>query len=457
MPKHPFWREGDAIWIYCVLYGAVRFAIESLRTDSLTIGPFPAAYWLSWALILIGVVMFVGRRTIWQGARVVDIERPASGARGVSDRTRMSAEPFVLLVTAHVAMLGKQGLIDDAAVQVISGVVDRVGAGSFEQRRSAMRCCWSSMHESTRNRHRDSPARARLVEASMNWSPRMRVVVLRGRLLSLSAELGQLREDVIDLAIQHVVTIMPAYQQGVAAQPTTLAHLLGGILGPLDRAQDQGSAGLCTGEPVAAWSGRAGFDRTADRSGRSGRERRFRWRHREHFRRCRRGRPPGGSFGIAASSSTADLSLYAGDGDPVPHRSVVADLARRSPQVRSELPQHTVISAFDELATARDRPRRGVGHRRSLDRPCTARTAGGASTCRWNGSSLHSRQPGSSSSGFVTFLNREIAFNRAYLANRANRNHTTVGELADYLMLEEQIPPAQAREMAGAGYGAASG
>ena len=80
MPKHRFWREGDAIWIYCVLYGAVRFAIESLRTDSLTIGPFPAAYWLSWALILIGVVMFIGRRTVWQGTRVSEIDPPASGA-----------------------------------------------------------------------------------------------------------------------------------------------------------------------------------------------------------------------------------------------------------------------------------------------------------------------------------------------------------------------------------------
>ena len=48
---------------------------------------------------------------------------------------------------------------------------------------------------------------------------------------------------------------------------------------------------------------------------------------------------------------------------------------------------------------------------------------------------------------YRAFINREIAFNRAYLANRANRNHTTVGELADYLMLEEQIPPAQARRL----------
>ncbi len=73
MPAHRFWREGDAVWIYCVLYGTVRFVIERMRTDSLTIGPYPAAYWLSWSLILIGVVMFVGRRTVWNGTRVVDL------------------------------------------------------------------------------------------------------------------------------------------------------------------------------------------------------------------------------------------------------------------------------------------------------------------------------------------------------------------------------------------------
>lgn len=80
MPRHPFWREGDAIWLYCVLYGLVRFVIERMRTDSLTIGPYPAAYWLSWALIAIGVVMFVGRRTVWNGTRVVNIDPHQSGA-----------------------------------------------------------------------------------------------------------------------------------------------------------------------------------------------------------------------------------------------------------------------------------------------------------------------------------------------------------------------------------------
>ncbi|MGE3797462.1 MAG: prolipoprotein diacylglyceryl transferase family protein, partial [Thermomicrobiales bacterium] len=74
---------GDAIWLYMVMYGLVRFAIESLRTDSLYIGPFPAAYWISWGLILGGVLIFVIRRTIIPGMIVADAK-----ATGLSTDTR---------------------------------------------------------------------------------------------------------------------------------------------------------------------------------------------------------------------------------------------------------------------------------------------------------------------------------------------------------------------------------
>ncbi|MGD9710884.1 MAG: prolipoprotein diacylglyceryl transferase [Thermomicrobiales bacterium] len=83
MPAKRFWREGDAIWLYMVMYGLVRFAIESLRTDSLYIGPFPAAYWISWGLILGGVLIFVIRRTIIPGMIVADAK-----ATGLSTDTR---------------------------------------------------------------------------------------------------------------------------------------------------------------------------------------------------------------------------------------------------------------------------------------------------------------------------------------------------------------------------------
>lgn len=50
----PWYRDGMAIGIYLILYGLARLPIERLRTDSLYIGPYPAAYWLSGALILAG-------------------------------------------------------------------------------------------------------------------------------------------------------------------------------------------------------------------------------------------------------------------------------------------------------------------------------------------------------------------------------------------------------------------
>lgn len=51
-------RHGDVFALYLVTYGVARFLIERLRTDSLYIGPLPAAFWLSWLLILGGVLFF---------------------------------------------------------------------------------------------------------------------------------------------------------------------------------------------------------------------------------------------------------------------------------------------------------------------------------------------------------------------------------------------------------------
>jgi phosphatidylglycerol---prolipoprotein diacylglyceryl transferase len=70
MPGSTKLREGDALWSYFVLYGAARLLIERVRTDSLYIGPWPAAYWLSLGLILLGATMLVLRRTMWPAARV---------------------------------------------------------------------------------------------------------------------------------------------------------------------------------------------------------------------------------------------------------------------------------------------------------------------------------------------------------------------------------------------------
>ncbi len=52
-------RHGDVLAIYLINYGVARFLIERIRTDSLYLGPLPAAYWLSWGLIAVGVALLV--------------------------------------------------------------------------------------------------------------------------------------------------------------------------------------------------------------------------------------------------------------------------------------------------------------------------------------------------------------------------------------------------------------
>jgi phosphatidylglycerol---prolipoprotein diacylglyceryl transferase len=52
-------RHGDVLAIYLINYGIVRFLIERIRTDSLYLGPLPAAYWLSWGLVAVGLVLLV--------------------------------------------------------------------------------------------------------------------------------------------------------------------------------------------------------------------------------------------------------------------------------------------------------------------------------------------------------------------------------------------------------------
>lgn len=57
-------RSGDAIWAYMVLYGFERLVIESIRTDSVYVGPLPGPTWASLALIGGGLLGFVLSRRL---------------------------------------------------------------------------------------------------------------------------------------------------------------------------------------------------------------------------------------------------------------------------------------------------------------------------------------------------------------------------------------------------------
>lgn len=359
---------------------------------------------------------------------------------------RNPLQPLVLLTTAHAAMLGSQGLIDEAAVEILAGVVERVGEASVDPLPPV-----ELIADFDARVDGQSPpgfAGASRVGRGVNELVAAYVrVVLREELLDLDDRLSQLREDVIDLAVQHVVTIMPAYQQGLAAQPTTLAHLLGGVLGPLDRShlkldrafelvnQSPLGAGamVSTGIPIdrQELARNAGFDAVIENT----------------------------------FDAVAAVDHIAATAEAI--RSVVTPVERfvreiellfrtdpqsllmhdATPTVRSELPQLATIPAFDELERLYNEIESTLG---AIDRvlagaPLEPVPAMGQLLARFmdllDATAAYLER-------FRILVNREIAFNRAYLANRANRNHSTVGELADYLMLEEQVPPAEARSMA---------
>lgn len=60
-------RDGDALWLYLIGYALARFAIETIRTDSLLLGPFKAAHVLSGVLLAIGILGLLLRHRNWRG------------------------------------------------------------------------------------------------------------------------------------------------------------------------------------------------------------------------------------------------------------------------------------------------------------------------------------------------------------------------------------------------------
>ena len=51
--------EGQTFLLYCILYSVERFFVESLRTDSLMLGPFKQAQLLSLAVAIVCAAAYV--------------------------------------------------------------------------------------------------------------------------------------------------------------------------------------------------------------------------------------------------------------------------------------------------------------------------------------------------------------------------------------------------------------
>ena len=353
------------------------------------------------------------------------------------------------IVAAHVVMLRDAAILDDPVAAALLTALDGVARGeppaldfptalvaAFDERLDALTPATAAGAAGVaRGRAEVTATAARLA--------------LREALLALAGGIDAARGALLDLAGEHAFTLMPAHAGAQPVQPTTLAHFLGGVIAPLGRAgarlqsayaevnrSPMGAVALAsTGFPIDRERTAAllGFDDLAASTydavaavdhlvvaveaatGIAAAMRRFAaelltWLRTE----------PGSLRLAAAWTAGSDAGL--------PQWRPPAGLARLVADARRIEGDAETVARL-----ARDAPYGPAGE--ALDAalgPALAVLAGATD--------LADRMADLVASG--------LEINRAYLANRAGRDHTTSSELADFLMVEEGLSPAAARNIA---------
>ncbi|MCC6313832.1 MAG: hypothetical protein IT337_07440 [Thermomicrobiales bacterium] len=275
-------------------------------------------------------------------------------------------------------------------------------------------------------------------------------LTLRDELLALQAALDEMRLALLDFAGQHVFTLMPAYAEGRPAQPTTLAHYLGGAIGPLSRATDRLRLGYAEvnrspmGAGALASTGvRIDREATARALGFDG--------------------PIASTFDAVAATDHLAAAL-----DPA---TTAADtLARFLEALRgwlrhdpdslrlaeawqgdfdAALPQFRPAVGLNQLAAEAAAIVADAAVAKRLAAAIPYGPAGAALDVPFARTMQALGATRALAERAARLVAGGIEVNRAYFANRAGRDHTTASDLADMLMVEEGLDPASARAIAG--------
>lgn len=350
-------------------------------------------------------------------------------------------------VSTHVVMLFDVGLIDDDAKTALLAAADAVAGG--QPPRAAIAALVNAFDE--RLDAQTPPGisgAARVGRATADTVATALRLVLRDHLLEFGDALDGACRAGLDLAAAHVTTLMPAYLGGLPAQPTTFAHFLGGLLGPLGRVSARFPAVFA--EVNRSPLGAGTFTSTGMPIDRE------------------RAAELLGFDGLVVNTFDAVSSID--------HLLTVADLCADSAATISrflielrtwlrtepgsfrfadgwsdptpDLPQLRVPVRFDALiARARTVEENaqflhdaGAG----LPYGPIAWTIDGA----WDRLEVALATCTSLLTETATLLATDLVVNRAYLANRAGRSHSTSSDLADFLMIEEHLDPGTASAIA---------
>lgn len=256
-------------------------------------------------------------------------------------------------------------------------------------------------------------------------------------------------EAALTLAETHAVTIMPAYMGLRPVQPTTLAHYLGPLIGPLGSARERLveaatrvnrsplGAGMLAGDVVAA-------DREdlAERLGFAG--------------------PVPNTLDALASVEDFVGVLDGTAAIAAPLARFIREIGmwiRTDPTsfvldegwITNPEPAHPALVVSERLEALLLALESIEGEQDSLRRRLRQAgygPLGGLHDTLCAAAPRFAAQVGEAMSEATELLSTGLLVNRAWLGNRAGRGYTTAADLATFLMTEEQIAPAAARRIA---------
>jgi argininosuccinate lyase len=351
------------------------------------------------------------------------------------------------VLNAHLTMLCDVSILDEPALNVLLDVVE-----SVRESEPPARSLQSMLVEFEQRVDSQSPAEVRgathVGRASTDVLTTVTRMIIRADLVELAHSTNDLRGSVLELAGSQVVSLIAAYADGQPAQPTTIAHLLGGVIGPLERAARRLTMAYETVDqcPMGAASlASTGFEidpsRTAELLGFA--------------------RPMDNSYDAVAAVDHVFEALYVAS---VPVAATSRFLEELLQMHRSQPDSIQLDDDWTESDPALPQFKSPMGlvvlARDAFD---VERIA--AILCGAIGKTPYGPVIGPDADALLAasdvitracsvldrtadLLANGLQFNRAVMANRAGKGLITSSDLADFLMLEEQLPPAAAQAIA---------
>ena len=352
------------------------------------------------------------------------------------------------VLCVHGISLRRDQVIDDATFGAIAQSL--VATRDVEHRQSSARSLIGHIVDAAEQRLPVTIAGATTIGlAREEWLATVARLAWRDLGLNGLAVIDQVRHAALTLAETHVVTIMPMLIAGAPAQPTTLAHFLGGLIEPLGSSRRRLARAIdaIDRSPLGAGIGVGDVLES----------------NREELARQL------GMSGVIGNT----LEAIAGIEDTQEVLEAIAaairPLERFVNEVRVWIRTDPMSFVLDEGWTTKPEPTHPTLEiSQRLDRLsielATLRGEVDGARARWSNlgygplgaawddvlavaGTLDPRLAALGGS-CVEFLATGLVVNRAYLGNRAGRGHTTAGDLATFLMTEEQLSPSSAQRIA---------